>query len=167
MMLGHTTFERQFQFRDLVPQFPLGHLCQPGSVLLPSEHRLQDRSPRSTQSIGRYRCQLDVGILQHFLNAIRNPVDLLYQTHAIAREVSKFTCWLRGHETPAQVLVNQYDWLPGPLTFRQAVLFHVPALSLSILAGATCVMALVSLFACLLPSQRAARISPMEALTEE
>jgi predicted permease len=49
----------------------------------------------------------------------------------------------------------------------QAVLFHVPALSLSIFAGATCVMALVSLVACLLPSQRAARISPMEALAEE
>jgi ABC-type antimicrobial peptide transport system permease subunit len=49
----------------------------------------------------------------------------------------------------------------------QAVLFHVPALNLAILAGAVFVMGLVSLVACLLPSQRAARISPMEALTEE
>jgi len=56
-------------------------------------------------------------------------------------------------------------WLTGRA--MQAVLFHVPALSLSIFAGATCVMALVSLVACLLPSQRAARISPMEALAEE
>jgi predicted permease len=56
-------------------------------------------------------------------------------------------------------------WLTGRV--MQAVLFHVPALSLSIFAGATCVMALVSLVACLLPSQRAARISPMEALAEE
>jgi predicted permease len=49
----------------------------------------------------------------------------------------------------------------------QALLFHVPALNLSIVAGAVCVMGLVSLAACLLPSQRAARISPMEALAEE
>jgi predicted permease len=56
-------------------------------------------------------------------------------------------------------------WLTGRA--MQAVLFHVPALSLSIFGGATCVMALVSLVACLLPSQRAARISPMEALAEE
>jgi predicted permease len=49
----------------------------------------------------------------------------------------------------------------------QAVLFHVPALNLSILAGAMCVMASVSLVACLLPSQRAARISPMETLAEQ
>src|SRR5206468_2340199 len=51
------------------------------SVATDALHRLQDRSARSAQSIGRYRCQLNVGILQHLLNAIRNPVDLLYQTH--------------------------------------------------------------------------------------
>src|SRR6266853_3374589 len=107
MMLGHTTFERQFQLRNLVPQQSFGHLGQPGSIFLPSEHRLQDRSPGSTQSVGRYRCQLNVGILQHLLNAIRNPVDLLYQTHAIPREVAKFTCWLRGHETPPEQSVLQ------------------------------------------------------------
>src|SRR5579859_472593 len=49
----------------------------------------------------------------------------------------------------------------------QAVLFHVPALNLAILAGAACVTGVVCLAACLLPSQRAARISPVEALTEE
>jgi ABC-type lipoprotein release transport system permease subunit len=49
----------------------------------------------------------------------------------------------------------------------QAVLFHVPAFNLAVLTGALCVMALVSLAACLLPSQRAARISPMQALAEE
>jgi predicted permease len=56
-------------------------------------------------------------------------------------------------------------WLTGRA--MQAVLFHVPAVDLSIFTGATCVMGLVSLAACLLPSQRAARISPMEALAEE
>ena len=56
-------------------------------------------------------------------------------------------------------------WLTGQA--MQAVLFHVPAFNLPILTGALCVMALVSLAACLLPSQRAARISPMEALAEE
>ena len=56
-------------------------------------------------------------------------------------------------------------WLTGRA--MQAVLFHVAALNLSIFVGAMCVMGLVSLAACLLPSQRAARISPMEALVEE
>ena len=49
----------------------------------------------------------------------------------------------------------------------QAVLFHVPALNPAILAGAACVTGVVCLAACLVPSQRAARISPMEALTED
>jgi len=56
-------------------------------------------------------------------------------------------------------------WLTGQA--MQAVLFHVPAFNLTILAGAVFVMGLVSLAACLLPSQRAARISPMESLAEE
>jgi predicted permease len=56
-------------------------------------------------------------------------------------------------------------WLTGQA--MQAVLFHVPALNLSIFAAATCVMALVSLAACLLPSHRAAHISPLAALAEE
>jgi len=49
----------------------------------------------------------------------------------------------------------------------RTVLFHVPPLDLSILAGAACVTAVVCLAACLLPSQRAARISPTETLSEE
>jgi predicted permease len=49
----------------------------------------------------------------------------------------------------------------------RTILFHVPALSLPILAAAACVTGVVCLAACLLPSQRASRISPMEALSEE
>jgi len=56
-------------------------------------------------------------------------------------------------------------WLTGPA--MQAVLFHVPPHDLAILSGTVGVMGLVSLVACLLPSQRASRISPMEALAEE
>ena len=47
------------------------------------------------------------------------------------------------------------------------VLFHVQPLNLPILASAACVMGIVCFAACLLPSQRAARVSPMEALTEQ
>ncbi len=56
-------------------------------------------------------------------------------------------------------------WLTGQA--MQAVLFHVPPHNLAILAGTVGVMGLVSLVACLLPSQRASRISPMVALAEE
>jgi hypothetical protein len=39
-------------------------------------------------------------ILQHLLNSIRNAIDLPYQTHAIPREVLKFTYWQRGTKLP-------------------------------------------------------------------
>src|SRR5579863_8227211 len=46
----------------------------------------------------------------------------------------------------------------------RAVLFHVPPIDPAILASAACIIAAVSLAACLVPSHRAARISPMEVL---
>ena len=49
----------------------------------------------------------------------------------------------------------------------QAVLFQVPALHPPTLVLTFVILASVSLVACLLPSRRAARISPMEALAEE
>jgi predicted permease len=48
-----------------------------------------------------------------------------------------------------------------------AVLFHVEPLNLPILASAACGMGIVCFAACLLPSQRAARVTPMEALAEQ
>jgi predicted permease len=56
-------------------------------------------------------------------------------------------------------------WLTGRA--MQAVLFQVPALHPATLAGTAGVLAGVSLVACLVPSSRAARISPMEAMTED
>jgi predicted permease len=56
-------------------------------------------------------------------------------------------------------------WLTGRA--MQTVLFHVPALNLPTFAGTAVVIGIVSLVACLLPSYRAARISPMEALGDQ
>lgn len=56
-------------------------------------------------------------------------------------------------------------WITGQA--MQAILFRVPAVHLMTLAGTAAILAAVSMAACLLPSHRAARISPMEALAED
>jgi len=56
-------------------------------------------------------------------------------------------------------------WLTGRA--MQAVLFQVPPLDATMLAGTAGILGAVSLAASLLPSHRAARISPMEAMTED
>ena len=56
-------------------------------------------------------------------------------------------------------------WLAGRA--MQAVLFQVPALHTPTLAAAAVLLAAVSMTACLLPSHRAARISPMEAMATD
>jgi hypothetical protein len=55
-------------------------------------------------------------------------------------------------------------WLAGRA--MQSVLFHVPPFDPLILSGAVVIMGLVSVAACLAPSYRAARTSPVEALRE-
>lgn len=54
-------------------------------------------------------------------------------------------------------------WLSGQA--MRSLLFHVPPVDISVLAWAAAVLSLVSLAACLLPSHRAARLSPMEVLS--
>jgi predicted permease len=49
----------------------------------------------------------------------------------------------------------------------RSLLFQVPPLNVAVLAAAACVTAAVCLAACLVPSQRAAQVSPMEALAED
>jgi ABC-type antimicrobial peptide transport system permease subunit len=49
----------------------------------------------------------------------------------------------------------------------RSLLFQVPPLNVAVLAAAACATSAMCLAACLLPSQRAAQISPMEALAEE
>ncbi len=49
----------------------------------------------------------------------------------------------------------------------RSLLFQVPPLSVAVLAAAACVTTVVCLAACLVPSQRAAQISPLAALAEE
>jgi predicted permease len=56
-------------------------------------------------------------------------------------------------------------WLTGRA--MQAVLFQVPPLHVATLAGTAGLLGAVSLAACLLPSHRAARVSPMVVLSEE
>jgi predicted permease len=56
-------------------------------------------------------------------------------------------------------------WLTGQA--MRTLLFHVPPLHIASLAGATVIICVVSLVACLLPSHRASRISPMEALADQ
>lgn len=56
-------------------------------------------------------------------------------------------------------------WVAGRA--MRSLLFDVPALHIGILAAATAILAVVTVGACLVPSHRASRVSPLEALAEE
>ena len=56
-------------------------------------------------------------------------------------------------------------WMAGQA--MRTLLFHVPPVHWASLAGAACIISAVTLAACVLPSNRAARISPVRALAGE
>lgn len=106
------------------------------------------------------------GVLSYAVAQRRREIGLRMALGAQAAQIRGQFLWLSLRLLSVGTILGLIGaWLTGRA--MQAVLFHVPALNLSIFAAATSVMALVSLAACLLPSQRAARISPMEALAEE
>jgi ABC-type antimicrobial peptide transport system permease subunit len=56
-------------------------------------------------------------------------------------------------------------WLAGRA--MQTVLFHVPAFHIPTIVATVGLITVVSIVACLLPSYRAARVSPMETLGDQ
>ena len=49
----------------------------------------------------------------------------------------------------------------------QSLLFDIPAFHIPALAGAAGLLGVVALVACLIPSLRAARLSPLEAMNQD
>jgi predicted permease len=106
------------------------------------------------------------GVLSYAVAQRRREIGLRMALGAQPGQIRSQFFYLSLRLLTAGVIVGVIGaWLTGQA--MQAVLFHVPAFNLAILAGAVFVMGLVSLVACLLPSQRAARISPMDTLAEE
>jgi hypothetical protein len=108
-------------------------------------------------SIGAY------GVLSYAVSQRRREIGVRMALGARPQQIRRqfFSLAIRLLACGA-VLGLSGTWLLG--RYMQSVLFHVPVLDLAILAGTAGVLGVVSLAACLLPSHRAAHISPMEAL---
>lgn len=105
------------------------------------------------------------GVLSYAVAQRRREIALRMALGARAEQIRAQFVSLTLRLLAAGILLGVLGaWLTGKA--MQAVLFHVPALHVATLAGAGGILVVVSLIACLLPSHRAARISPMEALTE-
>jgi ABC-type antimicrobial peptide transport system permease subunit len=106
------------------------------------------------------------GVLSYAVAQRRREIGLRMALGARPEQVRRqFVSLALRLLTAGTVLGILGAWLTGKA--MQAVLFNVPPLPVTILAGAAVILGGVSLAACLQPAKRAARISPLEALAED
>jgi predicted permease len=106
------------------------------------------------------------GVLSYAVSQRRREIGLRMALGATPEQIrSQFVRLALGLLVPGTV----FGFIGAVLTGQamRTVLFEVPALNGAILAAAVGIMGLVSLAASFLPSRRAARISPLEALSDD
>jgi ABC-type antimicrobial peptide transport system permease subunit len=106
------------------------------------------------------------GVLSYSVSHRRREIGLRMALGALPSQIRDQFLGLALRLLAAGMILGLVGaWLTGKA--MQAILFHVPPLHVATLAGAAGVLGVVSLVACMLPSDRAVRISPREALAEE
>ncbi len=106
------------------------------------------------------------GVLSYAVAQRRREIGVRMALGAQPKQIRSHFLFLSLRLLAFGVVIGVFGaWLGGRA--MQTILFHVSALNWAILGAAAGVMAMVSLVACLLPSHRAARISPMEALSDQ
>jgi predicted permease len=104
------------------------------------------------------------GVLSYAVSLRRGEIGVRMALGAPPRQIrGQFLSLALRLLTAGTALGIAGAWLAGRA--MRSLLFQVPPAHIPILAGSVATMAFVSFVACLLPSHRAARISPMEGLS--
>ena len=102
VMLGQLSFQSALQLGNLAAQLALGQIRQHGDVFLSSDQRLDHLASRRPHHITGYRAQLDVGCLQHLLDAVVDRVSLLHQLSLLTRQIAQLALLAVGNKTRPQ-----------------------------------------------------------------
>jgi predicted permease len=106
------------------------------------------------------------GVLSYAVTQRRREIGIRMALGARPEQIrSQFVYLALRLLAAGTILGTLVAWFAGQA--MRTVLFHVPAVQPAILAGAVGIIGVVSILACLVPSHRAARISPTEVLVSE
>jgi len=106
------------------------------------------------------------GVLSYAVTQRRREIGIRMALGARPEQIrSQFVSLALRLLAAGTILGTLGAWFAGQA--MRTVLFHVPAVHPAILAGAVGIIGVVSIAACLVPSHRAARISPTEVLASE
>jgi predicted permease len=106
------------------------------------------------------------GVLSYAVAQRRREIGVRMALGAQPEQIGGQFLWLTLRLLAVGTLVGAIGaWMTGQA--MRAVLFHVPAHSPAIFTGSAVVIAAICFSACLLPARRAARMSPVQALTDQ
>jgi ABC-type antimicrobial peptide transport system permease subunit len=106
------------------------------------------------------------GVLSYAVAQRRREIGIRMALGAIPRQISGRFLSLGLRLLVSGTLLGIIGaWMTGHLV--QSILYGVPAFHVATLAVTAVILSMVSLIACVVPSWRAARISPMEVLSDE
>jgi hypothetical protein len=139
MVRGHPADEGLLQLRPLAPQLALGQLRQGGRIGRPRQERRQDGSPGDAHHVRGHPGHLEVGVLQHRLQAPDGRRARVDELGPGAGQVAQLLLGARWHEAgPQQPVLEQVG---QPLAVSDVRLaprhgLHVPGVHQQQLAGA-------------------------------
>src|SRR5262249_29219336 len=107
MMCRQPPTQRVFEPLARAPQPSMRLAGKRRRIRLSCRDAVQDRPPREAEDVGDDRRELDVGVLEHLLDAVGVAGALLNEPAAIARQIAELTLLETRDEGTAQQPVAQ------------------------------------------------------------
>src|SRR6202161_2595574 len=106
-MIAHAALQSQLQLRQSSAQSSASYLGQLLRVVLAADDSFDHQAARNTQSVGRNGTNLQVGVFQHLLEAVRDSVAVFDKSDTIASEVPQLANRRWRYKTTAQQAMLQ------------------------------------------------------------
>ena len=98
MLLADPSTQRQHKRLSFVRRPSERQISQHSGIFFSASDRSQNMLPGLSHDVGENRAQLEIGILQHFVNSIDQPGAFLNKCGARARQIAQPPLRPRGNE---------------------------------------------------------------------
>src|ERR1700730_13031642 len=102
VMFAEAPRQRLAQGRQLGAQAAPGELSERRRVAVAGRQLAQNLSARYTQNVTHHTGELEIGVLQHLVQAVGNSRMVMLELAAVTYQIAQFTDCARGDKTRTQ-----------------------------------------------------------------